>query len=98
MEQTIINYKGAYEEDEGSVLKDVQCRDLSAWRVSIPRLEPRNDPNTGKACFVFIIQVCGPLALLVHKHILILLQNRFKELMSLLRRMEMIWLGWLKDR
>ena len=43
-------------EEEG-VLKDVECRDLSAWRISIPRLEPRNDPITGKACFVFIIQV-----------------------------------------
>merc|ERR1719347_535199 len=38
-------------------MKDVECRDLSAWRVNIPRLEPRNDPITGKACFVFIIQV-----------------------------------------
>ena len=45
-------------EEEG-VLKDVECRDLSAWRISLPRLEPRNDPITGKACFVFIIQV-GP--------------------------------------
>ena len=43
-------------EEEG-VLKDVECRDLSAWRISIPRLEPRNDSITGKACFVFIIQV-----------------------------------------
>ena len=43
-------------EEEG-VLKDVECRDLSAWRISLPRLEPRNDPITGKACFVFIIQV-----------------------------------------
>ena len=40
-------------------MKDVECRDLSAWRISLPRLEPRNDPITGKACFVFIIQV-GP--------------------------------------
>ena len=38
-------------------MKDVECRDLSAWRVTIPRLEPRNTDITGKACFVFIIQV-----------------------------------------
>ena len=38
-------------EEEGEV------RDLSAWRVSVPRLEPRTDPVTGKAAFVFIIQV-----------------------------------------
>ena len=49
---------GAYDPDEeDGVMKDVECRDLSAWRVSIPRLEPRNDAVTGKACFVFIIQV-----------------------------------------
>ena len=40
-------------------MKDVECRDLSAWRVTIPRLEPRNTDITGKACFVFIIQVRG---------------------------------------
>jgi len=34
-----------------------EVRDLSAWRVEIPRLEPRNDSQSGKACFVFIIQV-----------------------------------------
>ena len=58
-------------------MKDVECRDLSAWRISIPRLEPRNDPITGKACFVFIIQV-GPLALLLSK--LYNLLDRFREL------------------
>ena len=51
-------------EEEG-VLKDMECRDLSAWRISIPRLEPRNDHITGKACFVFIIQV-GSLTLLTN--------------------------------
>ena len=64
-------------EEEG-VLKDVECRDLSAWRVSIPRLEPRNDPITGKACFVFIIQV-GPLTLLTKPFYQLL--DRFRELM-----------------
>ena len=37
--------------------KDSEVRDLSAWRVTLPRLEPRNDPQSGKAFFVFIIQV-----------------------------------------
>ena len=62
-------------EDEG-VLKDVECRDLSAWRISIPRLEPRNDSITGKACFVFIIQVeSSPHSLHLYK-----LLDRFREL------------------
>ena len=45
------------EDPDDSINKDAEVRDLSAWRVTIPRLEPRNDPQTGKACFVFIIQV-----------------------------------------
>ena len=64
-------------EDEG-VLKDVECRDLSAWRISIPRLEPRNDVISGKACFVFIIQV-RPLNPLLYKFDKLL--DRFRELM-----------------
>jgi len=42
---------------DDDIIRDVDCRDLSAWRVTVPRLEPRNDPNTGKSCFVFIVQV-----------------------------------------
>jgi len=42
---------------DDDVIRDVDCRDLSAWRVTVPRIEPRNDPNTGKSCFVFIVQV-----------------------------------------
>jgi len=42
---------------DDDIIRDVDCRDLSAWRVTVPRIEPRNDPNTGKSCFVFIVQV-----------------------------------------
>ena len=45
------------DDSEDASNKDNEVRDLSAWRVNLPRLEPRNDPQTGKACFVFIIQV-----------------------------------------
>eukprot|EP00092_Neocalanus_flemingeri_P010563 GFUD01011379.1.p1 GENE.GFUD01011379.1~~GFUD01011379.1.p1 ORF type:complete len:908 (-),score=173.35 GFUD01011379.1:129-2510(-) len=45
------------EDSEDTANKGNEVRDLSAWRVNIPRLEPRNDPHSGKACFVFIIQV-----------------------------------------
>ena len=43
--------------DDSQVVSDVETRDLSAWRVSIPRLETRNDAASGKAYFVFIVQV-----------------------------------------
>ena len=46
---------GACDGEEDSVLSDVECRDLSAWRVSVPRLETRTE--SGRACFVFIVQV-----------------------------------------
>jgi len=45
------------EDSEDATNKNSEVRDLSAWRVTLPRLEPRNDPQSGKACFVFIIQV-----------------------------------------
>lgn len=45
------------DDSEDATYKDNEVRDLSAWRITLPRLEPRNDPQTGKACFVFIIQV-----------------------------------------
>merc|ERR550525_241894 len=44
-------------EDTEDTVESGECRDLSAWRVSIPRLVPRNDPVTGKSYFVFIVQV-----------------------------------------
>lgn len=48
--------EGEDEEEEICARDDVcEFRDLSAWRVMIPRLEARTD--AGKACFVFIIQV-----------------------------------------
>ena len=34
----------------------MEYRDLSAWRVSIPKVETGSDTN-GKACFVFVIEV-----------------------------------------
>ena len=43
--------------DDTRVVSDVETRDLSAWRVSIPRLETRNDSSSGRAYFVFIVQV-----------------------------------------
>ena len=45
------------EEEDTAAEEEGEVRDLSAWRVSVPRLEPRTDPVTGKAAFVFIIQV-----------------------------------------
>ena len=45
------------DDSEENSNKDSEVRDLSAWRVTLPRLEPRNDPQSGKAYFVFIIQV-----------------------------------------
>merc|ERR1719206_1400040 len=45
------------DDSEENSNKDSEVRDLSAWRVTLPRLEPRNDPQSGKAFFVFIIQV-----------------------------------------
>ena len=45
------------DDSEENTNKDSEVRDLSAWRVTLPRLEPRNDAQSGKAYFVFIIQV-----------------------------------------
>jgi len=45
------------DESEDLLVSDSAVRDLSAWRVTIPGLEPRNDPLTGKAFFVYVIQV-----------------------------------------
>merc|ERR1719317_1312219 len=45
------------DDSEENSNKDSEVRDLSAWRITLPRLEPRNDPQSGKAFFVFIIQV-----------------------------------------
>ena len=47
----------AGDNEDDNIIRDVETRDLSAWRVSIPRLEPRSDPISGKSYFVFIIQV-----------------------------------------
>ncbi|CAG0904547.1 unnamed protein product [Cyprideis torosa] len=43
-------------EDEGSVTS-MTFRDLSAWRVSIPTVEPRFDSTNGQRYFVFILDV-----------------------------------------
>merc|ERR1719320_197282 len=45
------------DDSEENSNKDSEVRVLSAWRITLPRLEPRNDPQSGKAFFVFIIQV-----------------------------------------
>ena len=40
----------------GSIHDILEYRDLTAWRISIPRLTTALD-NGGKACFVFVIEV-----------------------------------------
>lgn len=41
--------------DEG--LAAMGPRDLSLWKASLPRIEPRRDPQTGRTMYVYVIEV-----------------------------------------
>ena len=46
---TVVNRSGL-----GSIL---EYRDLSAWRVQIPRVATKQDANNGKKFFIFVVEV-----------------------------------------
>uniref|UniRef100_A0A5S6Q777 PX domain-containing protein n=1 Tax=Trichuris muris TaxID=70415 RepID=A0A5S6Q777_TRIMR len=37
-------------------------RDMSTWKVCVPRVEPRRDQQTGRTTYVYVVEICRTLA------------------------------------